>query len=168
MSCGRVFDKLTISSVMLVAVFVLTSTSSSYAALDVASCDALEREHKLLQAEGLEIDRSKGPEWAQANLSAKRVNKIMRFIRVEELIKFQCIDVFARADIAEELRQAREETKRRLEEQRKRKAEEQAAALANVPPLPERKPFTEQDTHISGVDGASGTGGPPLPERKRR
>jgi len=124
---------------------------------EAARCRGLETEKAALTAAGIPADMEKGPQWASANLPKERLQKIGRFIEIDEQLKFRCPDVFASAAVkAEEARalQAAKEAQawaQRLEE------------AAKNPPPPERKPITAVARTKARDDGT-----PPLPERATR
>lgn len=139
--------------------FVLLSTAAMAGDLeaDVAQCHAFETERTTLVASGVDADMAKGPEWARANLPANRMQQIMRYIHVDEQLKFRCPEVFATAAVKAEEERARQEA---LEAKR---WAERLAEFAKNPMLPERKPVT-----MARAKPQPAPPGPPLPERATR
>ncbi len=102
--------------------------------LTLNDCKALEADKADYIHQGIERDIEKGPEWAKSNLPAERLREILRFIEIDELLKFRCYRVFAVAK--------REEQKK--ERQRARRLG------VRIPPPPTRNP-----RRILGPDAAA-------------
>lgn len=105
-------------------------------------CQAQEQERATLAATGIEADMNKGPQWAKENLPAKRLSDILRFIHLDEQVRFRCGDVFAAAQVAREEEAARLAMERRIAAQRAWE-EKRAEMLKNIP-NPVRKPRPKQ------------------------
>ena len=60
------------------------------APLDAESCAKLMNEHGQLEQAGVEADMAKGPEWGKANLLPEKLDRIRRFIEIEEQLLFRC------------------------------------------------------------------------------
>lgn len=127
------------------------------------TCRSYETERADLFKLGIAEDMDKGPEWAKANLPADRIQKILRYIHLDEQVRFRCADVFAGAAVREADRRARIAAARDLAAQRAWEAR-QADMLKNIPP-PEPAPF--RTASRTRQDAGTGTT-PPLPERMRR
>lgn len=139
--------------------FVLLSTAATAGDLeaDVAQCRTYETERTALMATGIDADMQKGPDWARSNLPANRLQQIMRYIHLDEQLKFRCPEIFATAAVKAEEERAREEA---LEAKR---WAERLAEFAKNPQLPERKPVT-----MARAKPQADPPGPPLPERATR
>ncbi len=131
--------------------FVLLSalafTTSSAFAVGIKDCKAFEREHKKYVATGIRADMERGPEWAKSNLPANRVQQVLRFLYLEEQLRFRCEDVFAEAEL--------------VEMERRAEAEAHAKALANIPPPPIQRPQFAKLPNSKRYILV-----PPLPERR--
>jgi hypothetical protein len=60
------------------------------APLDAEACTKLQTEHGELENAGVEKDMEKGPDWAKANLGLEKLQRVQRFIELEELLLFRC------------------------------------------------------------------------------
>ena len=60
------------------------------APLDTETCAKLQSEHTDLERAGVERDMEKGPDWAKANLGVEKLQRVQRFIELEELLMFRC------------------------------------------------------------------------------
>lgn len=58
--------------------------------LDRNHCQALSRDYATLLEEGIEEEIAKGPDWAMVNLSSEGIERIRRFLSVEDQIRFRC------------------------------------------------------------------------------
>ncbi len=125
------------------------------------SCRRYESERAELHGQGVAEDMARGPEWAKENLPAARIGKVLRYIHLDEQVRFRCADVFAAAAVREAERRARIAAARQLAAQRAWEAK-QAEMLKNIPP-PEPGPFRTAARTRPDPGGA-----PPLPERLRR
>lgn len=123
------------------------------------ACQAQEKERAELAATGIQADMDKGPQWAKANLPAKRLKEILRFIHLDEQVRFRCGDVFATAQVAREEEAARIAADQRMAAQRALEAL-QAEMLKNIP-APVRKPPLRSAARAP----LAGKGTPPLPVR---
>ncbi len=92
--------------------------------LTLADCRALEADKADAIHSGVEIEMERGPEWAKSNLSADRLREILRFIKIEEMLKFRCVGVF-KATTKEKQRKDRQAARR---------------LGIKIPPLPGRNP----------------------------
>lgn len=72
----------------LVAAMALTQARA--APLDAETCTKLETEHNGLESAGVVKDMEKGADWAKANLGMERLQRVQRFIELEELLMFRC------------------------------------------------------------------------------
>lgn len=143
----------------------LMSVTAAAAAPDLESCRKLEAEKAELAAGGVPADMANGPEWAKANLPADRIQKILRYIFVDEQVRFRCAEVFATAAVVKEEMEARRIAREALEARLAWEAR-QAEMLKNIP-HPERNPEPRTKTATkSPPKGRSGV--PPLPERMTR
>lgn len=132
---------------------LLTATASFADTPTLAECKSLEADQKRLDLAGVRQDMARGPEWVKANLPANRLSQILRYIQIDEQLRFRCQDVFAVA--------ARAEAKRLAEQLAQQKARERA--LANIPPLPVRRP-----AYSMARKPVTGKKTPPLPVRRSR
>jgi hypothetical protein len=69
---------------------VAAVTQARAAPLDAETCVKLQTEHTDLERGGIEKDMEKGPEWAKANLGVEKMQRVQRFIELEELLMFRC------------------------------------------------------------------------------
>src|SRR5262245_28498552 len=76
----------------LAAAAVVAVAQARAAPLDADTCAKLRGEHSQLELAGVEKDMEKGPEWAKANLAADKLDRIRRFIDLEEQLLFRCRD----------------------------------------------------------------------------
>lgn len=127
------------------------------------TCKGFETERATLFSAGVPADLERGPEWARVNLPATRIQQILRYIHLDEQVRFRCADVFATAAVREAEEAARIAAAKALAAQKAWEAR-QAEILRNIPP-PDRKPrrtaSKQPKPRFSGVT-------PPLPERFRR
>ncbi|MDX2258140.1 MAG: hypothetical protein NW205_04415 [Hyphomicrobiaceae bacterium] len=100
----------------------------------VRRCRRLESERQALLVKGIKTDMARGPEWARKNLSAQRITEILRFITVDQDLRFRCPDL-----IAAHMTVALEQRAKKAAEAAKAWAERQAQ-LASDPPLPPERP----------------------------
>lgn len=144
---------------IIAAVFALSSSPAWAVSLEasVSECRAYEAEQAKLVQNGIAADMEKGPAWASANLPANRLQQIMRFIHVEEQLKFRCPEVYASAAVKEE------EERVRLQAIEARLWNEKLAEFAKNPLPPERKPETAMVRAKVRLDM-----NPPLPVRATR
>jgi len=75
-------------AVLVASVAVLTQARA--APLDAEACAKLQTEHTDLERAGVEKDMEKGPDWAKANLGLEKLQRVQRFIELEELLMFRC------------------------------------------------------------------------------
>lgn len=144
---------------IIAAVLALSSSPAWAMSLEesVSRCGAYEAEQATLMQTGIAADMEKGPAWASANLPANRLQQIMRFIHVEEQLKFRCPEVYASAAVKEE------EERVRLQAIEARLWNEKLAEFARNPLPPERKPETAIVRAKARLDVS-----PPLPVRATR
>ncbi len=72
-------------------VLLAVGSSAAWAeGLDKGSCNVLKAELAGLVGLGTRDDMERGPEWAKANLSDKKLQDIFRLIEVEEQLEFRC------------------------------------------------------------------------------
>jgi hypothetical protein len=69
---------------------VAALTQARAAPLDAETCAKLQTEHTDLERAGVEKDMEKGADWAKANLGLERMQRVQRFIELEELLMFRC------------------------------------------------------------------------------
>jgi hypothetical protein len=60
------------------------------AKLDAEACRKVKGEHEALMAAGVRGDMGRGPEWAKANLPPERLERIKRWLTLEEDLRFKC------------------------------------------------------------------------------
>jgi hypothetical protein len=65
-------------------------TQARAAPLDADTCAKLQTEQAQLESAGVEKDMTKGPVWAKANLGLERMQRVQRFIEIEEQLLFRC------------------------------------------------------------------------------
>jgi hypothetical protein len=75
---------------LLLAVLAAALVQARAAPLDAESCIKLMNEHEQLEQAGVEADMAKGPEWGKANLLPEKLDRIRRFIEIEEQLLFRC------------------------------------------------------------------------------
>ena len=75
---------------LLLAALAAALAQARAAPLDAESCAKLMNEHGQLEQAGVEADMAKGPEWAKANLLPEKLERIRRFIEIEEQLLFRC------------------------------------------------------------------------------
>jgi hypothetical protein len=75
---------------LLLAALTAVLVQARAAPLDAESCAKFMNEHGLLEQAGVEADMAKGPEWAKANLLPEKLDRIRRFIEIEEQLLFRC------------------------------------------------------------------------------
>jgi hypothetical protein len=69
---------------------VAALTQARAAPLDAETCARLQAEQGQLEDAGVEKDMAKGPEWAKANLGLEKLQRVQRFIEIEEQLLFRC------------------------------------------------------------------------------
>ncbi|MEO1206233.1 MAG: hypothetical protein AAFV45_07865 [Pseudomonadota bacterium] len=126
------------------------------------TCRAQEAERAELHGTGIVADMDKGPAWAKANLPAQRLSQILRYIHLDEQVKFRCGDVFAEVSVIEAEEAARIEAAR-VVAARKAYEARRAEMLRNIP-NPVRKPASR----LTRAQTRNNTATPPLPVRFRR
>jgi hypothetical protein len=72
------------------AACVAALTQARAAPLDAETCAKLQTEHGELENAGVERDMEKGPDWAKANLGLEKLQRVQRFIELEEVLVFRC------------------------------------------------------------------------------
>jgi hypothetical protein len=65
-------------------------TEGRAAPLDAETCAKHQIEHTELERAGVEKDMEKGPDWAKANLGLEKMQRVQRFIELEEVLLFRC------------------------------------------------------------------------------
>jgi hypothetical protein len=75
---------------LLLAPLAALLVEARAAPLDAESCAKLMNEHGQLEQAGVEADMAKGPEWGKANLLPEKLDRIRRFIEIEEQLLFRC------------------------------------------------------------------------------
>jgi hypothetical protein len=75
---------------LLLAAIAAVLVQARAAPLDAESCAKLMNEHGQLEQAGVEADMAKGPEWGKANLLPEKLDRIRRFIEIEEQLLFRC------------------------------------------------------------------------------
>lgn len=78
--------------VLFLAAAVVALAQAGAAPLDADTCAKLRGEHSQLELAGVEQEMEKGPEWAKANLASDKLDRIRRFIELEEQLLFRCRD----------------------------------------------------------------------------
>ncbi len=84
-------SRISFALIALIALF-LASAPANAEMKDRKICKVLAAEHAELLSTGLKDDMSNGPYWALENLSSGRIEKIARFLELDEIIMFQCPD----------------------------------------------------------------------------
>ncbi|OYW53565.1 MAG: hypothetical protein B7Y80_14470 [Hyphomicrobium sp. 32-62-53] len=77
---------------LVLAIGTLGSLATAVDALPMApeACDQAKAEQTSLETSGVARDMAQGPEWARANLSVDRLQRVARWIELEEQILFRC------------------------------------------------------------------------------
>ena len=132
---------------LITASSVLAATPALSKTIDLENCKRLETEQASLTDPALLEHMAKGPEWVKSSLPANRVNKILRYLRVSEIVQFRCQDVFAIEDIKQARLKAKEAAR--------------LVALSNIPPPPERRPKVAIVSTPKGLIRI-----PPLPQKR--
>ena len=117
------------------------------APLDETTCKAYDTQQKSLEAQGLNEDVAKGPEWAKANLSDARVVQIKQYIFVKEQVAFRCpslivVSVPALAEPEAKQPQAQAVAKSPAKAKKKRDKKRKKSAEGSPPPPPEKTTAT--------------------------
>jgi len=136
-------------AVALLAASVAVSLCAAFAEpLDQTACADLEAEHKKLLTPQMKAALEQGPDWVKDHLNDDDIEKVRKFLLVEEKLEFQCrgINVVA-------------------------KALKEASTNPDGVPLPDRKPPLPQTTAETGSESGQGKAAKadpemPLPERK--
>jgi hypothetical protein len=74
----------------LLASVVAGHGSAAAVPLDAPTCEQLQVRLDTLRSEGAAADMARGPEWASANLSPERLQRIGALIEAEEQLNFRC------------------------------------------------------------------------------
>lgn len=77
-----------LSALLAVALMSLSDTRAE--PLDAAVCAKVAEEHAALISAGVPGDMTQGPQWAKANLSKERLERIARYISIDEQLNFRC------------------------------------------------------------------------------
>jgi hypothetical protein len=78
------------STLVMLAALGAALTEVRAAPLDAESCGKLKVEQGQLEDAGVEQDMAKGAEWAKANLGLEKLQRVQRFIEIEEQLLFRC------------------------------------------------------------------------------
>ncbi len=73
-----------------IAVCIVWPASAFAASLGKEECDKLQAEQTELTAAGVRAQFDRGPEWGKANLPPDQLQRVQRFIAVEEQLSFRC------------------------------------------------------------------------------
>lgn len=73
---------------LIAAVAALTQARA--APLDGETCAKLESEQSQLENAGIAKEMAKGPAWAKANLAPEKLERVRRFIEIQEQLLFLC------------------------------------------------------------------------------
>ncbi|MEM1371017.1 MAG: hypothetical protein AAGG72_02190 [Pseudomonadota bacterium] len=118
----------------------------AYATSDIAAQDArmlevcrrYEAERAELAKTDIQNDMAQGAAWAKENLSANRLKAVLRFIFLDEQVRFRCADAFALASVRKAEEAAKVAAARVVARQRAAAAR-RAEQFRNIP-NPKRKP----------------------------
>lgn len=77
-------------AVLIASLWALNGGDAAAKAYDEDACAALDAEMQLLISDGIDKTVEKGPEWGRANLSTPELERVKRFLTVEEQIVFRC------------------------------------------------------------------------------
>ena len=72
------------------------------AALDRTVCDLLRSEHQSLMVTGVKTDMARGASAAKDQLDAARIERIARFLKLEEDLRFRCAALRPKKDVESE------------------------------------------------------------------
>lgn len=119
------------------------------APLDEATCKTYDAQQKILESQGLEVDVSKGADWAKANLSAARIVLVKQYIYIKEQVAFRCpsLIVVSVPELAEPEAQhpaADAKAKEKAAVKSKKKDKKRKKSAAGSVPLPAPKATATQ------------------------
>lgn len=134
---GRIRISVTRAGLALAA--ALAGGSAGAVPLDSETCEALKAEHSLLAGAGVKADMQHGPEWAKSNLPAERLQRILRFIEVEQQLLFRCPSAAERA-----------------EEERRKELDARKATEAKAGEEAAKEPATKPEPAKADAPGAAG------------
>jgi len=145
--------------VFFLAAAVVAFAQARAAPLDADTCAKLRSEHSQLELAGVEKDLEKGPEWAKANLAADKLDRIRRFIELEEQLLFRCRDKSLvslpaeqeqtpNADDAEQDKKGEQDKQDKKGEQDKKK---DAGAAKKAPDAAKKKPEKAEPAKKAGA-----------------
>lgn len=80
----------TLRNVLVLGLFAAGVECAFADKLDKATCKQLQNELAYVLATGARVDMVEGPEWAKANLTPERLQKIKKLIEIEEQLEFRC------------------------------------------------------------------------------
>lgn len=81
---------------------VLFAETASAGPLEPQACATLKSEHQDLVAAGAQSDMDRGPDWAKANLTPDRLQRVERLIALKEQLSFRCgVMLTARPNVKE-------------------------------------------------------------------
>jgi len=156
-----------IAAVLAVIAILLSATAwAAGGDAELEHCRKLEVEREALLKTNITEEMAKGPEWAKSNLPAERLKAILRYIHVDEQVRFRCVNAFAEAAVAEQEAEARRIALAALEAKRAWEAR-QKEMLANIP-KPDRPPTELLKKRKKTATRRSARGVPPLPVRATR
>jgi len=77
---------------LVLAIGTMSGFATGAHALPMApeACDQAKAEQTSLETSGVARDMAQGPEWARANLSVDRLQRVARWIELQEQILFRC------------------------------------------------------------------------------
>lgn len=80
----------TLRNVLVLGLFAAGVECAVADKLDKTTCKQLQNELAYVLATGARVDMAEGPEWAKANLTPERLQKIKKLIEIEEQLEFRC------------------------------------------------------------------------------
>jgi hypothetical protein len=80
----------TLRNVLTLGLLAAGAQCASADKLDKDTCKQLQNELAYVLAAGAREDMNEGPEWAKANLTRERLQRIKKLIEIEEQLEFRC------------------------------------------------------------------------------
>jgi hypothetical protein len=118
-------------AVAATAALLLGAAGARAGMLEPEACDKLKAEHETLTQQGLKEQLAKGPEWAKAQLPADKIERLRRYLAIDEDIKFRC-PVAKPRPTPEQIAAAEERKEKRKAARAAKAAEQQTAAAGAV------------------------------------
>jgi hypothetical protein len=117
------------------------------APLDETACKTYDVQKKILEAQGLQEEIARGPDWAKANLSTSRLALIKHYLFVKEQVAFRCpsLMVVSIPELAEpEAKQPLAKATSKATGKSKRKDKKRKKAAGGAVPAPSPKATATQ------------------------